>query len=131
MWDPQGGSIRVLLSHGSLHYVLDVWVATKRRKHLDGAAYWVRSLDDVVLCLPSRSDALRVHKRREERLQSLGWELAPEKTRLSECGRCAQRDAATQGKQRPETVSFLGFTHSCPRNRPGNCKVERRTARKR
>jgi len=74
---------------------------------------------------------LRVHKRLEERLKAFGLELAPEKTRVIEFGRFAQRDAAKHGKRRPETFSFLGFTHYCTRNRQGHFTVEGRTERKR
>src|SRR5574341_32283 len=87
--------------------------------------------DDCVRCLQDRSEALRVRQLLEERLHQCGLGLAPEKTRLIACGRFAQRDAATPGKPRPETVSFLGFTHYCTRNRQGNVKVERRTERTR
>jgi group II intron reverse transcriptase/maturase len=128
---PQGGSIRVLLSKVYLHDVWEVWMAQKSRKHLAGEAYWVRYLDDGVLCFHYRSDALRVRKRLAERLHPFGLERAPEKTRLIACGRFAQRDAATPGKPRPEPFSFLGFTHYCTRNRPGPCQVERSTERKR
>ena len=78
---PQGGSISVLLSNVSLHYVLDLWVEKKRRKQLEGEAHWGRYLDDFVLCFPYRSDALRGQKLLEERRKSFGVELAPEKTR--------------------------------------------------
>lgn len=128
---PQGGSSSVLLSNVYLHYVLDVWFEKKIRRQLEGAAYWVRYLDDFVLCFQYRSDALRVHKLLEERLKQFGLELVPEKTRLIAFGRFAHRDAAKHGKRRPETFSFLGFTHYCTRNRQGNFKVERRTQRKR
>lgn len=128
---PQGGSISVLLSNVYRHYVLDLWFEKKIRRQLEGAAYWVRYLDDFVLCFHYRSDALLVHKLLEERLHQFGRELAPEKTRLIEFGRFAQRDAAKQRKKRPETFSFLGFTPYCTRNRQGNFKVERRTERKR
>jgi RNA-directed DNA polymerase len=128
---PQGGSISVLLSNVYLHYVLDLWFEKKIRRQLEGEAYWVRYLDDFVLCFQYRSDALRVHKLLEERLKQFGLELAPEKTRLIEFGRFAHRDAAKKGKRRPETFSVLGFTHYCTRNRQGNCKVERKTERKR
>ena len=47
---PQGGSISVLLSNVSLHYVLDVWIEKKMRKQLEGEAHGVRYLDDFVLC---------------------------------------------------------------------------------
>jgi RNA-directed DNA polymerase len=128
---PQGGSISVLLSNVYLHYVLDLWFEKRIRKQLEGEAYWVRYLDDFVLCFQYRSDALHVHTLLEERLKAFGLELAPEKTRLIEFGRFAQRDAAKQGKRRPETFSFLGFTPYCTRKRQGHFKVERRTERKR
>jgi RNA-directed DNA polymerase len=128
---PHGGRIRVLLSNVSLHDVVDVWLEKKRRNQLEGEAYWVRSRDDVVLCFQSLSDALRVHKRLEERLKPFGLALAPEKTRLIEVGRFAHRDAAKHGRKRPETVSFLGFTPYGTRHRKGHVKVERRTERKR
>src|SRR5262245_42273042 len=128
---PQGGRIRGLLSNVSLQYGLDLWFAKKRRKPLEGEAYGVRYLDDFVLCFPYRSDALRVRKLLEERLSQCGLELAPATTRRIACGRLAQRDAATPGQQRPETCSFLGFTHYGTRNRQGHCKVERSTERQR
>lgn len=128
---PQGGSISVLLSNVYLHYVLDLWFEKKIRRQLEGEAYWVRYLDDFVLCFQYRSEALRVRKLLEERLKQFGLELVPEKTRLIAFGRFAHRDAAKHGKRRPETFSFLGFTHYCTRNRQGNFKVERRTERKR
>jgi RNA-directed DNA polymerase len=128
---PQGGRISVLLSHVYRHDVLDVWFDKRIRKPLEGDASWVRDLDDVVLCCPDRSDALHVHKLLEERLQACGLELAPEKPRVSEFGRVAQRDAAQHGKRRPETCSFLGFTHDCTRHRQGHFTVERRTERTR
>jgi RNA-directed DNA polymerase len=128
---PQGGSISVLLSHVSLHYVLDLWFEKTIRKQLEGEAYWVRYLDDFVLGFPYLSDALRVQKLLEERLNQFGLELAPEKTRLIAFGRFAHRDAAKPGRKRPETFSFLGCTHYCTRNRQGHFKVERRTERQR
>jgi RNA-directed DNA polymerase len=74
---PQGGSISVLLSHVYLHYAVDLWFEKKRRKQRDGAAYWVRYLDDCVLCFQYRADALRVHQLLEERRKSFGLALAP------------------------------------------------------
>lgn len=109
----------------------DVWFEKRIRKQLEGEADGVRYLDDVVLCFPYRSEALRVHKRLEERLKALGLELAPDKTRVIAFGRVAQRNAAKPGKRRPETCSFLGFTHDCTRNRQGHFQVERSTERTR
>ena len=39
---PEGGSIRVLLSHVSRHDVLDVWLIERRRQQLEDEAYGVR-----------------------------------------------------------------------------------------
>jgi hypothetical protein len=39
---PEGGSIRVLLSHVSRHDVLDVWLKERRRQQLEDEAYGVR-----------------------------------------------------------------------------------------
>lgn len=128
---PQGGSIRVLLSNIYRHYVLDLGFEKKIRKPLDGEAYGVRYRDDFVLGFQYPADALRVRKLLEERWKQFGLELAPEKTRWIECGRCAQRDAAKKGKKRPETFRFWGFTHYGTRHRKGNFKVERRTERQR
>jgi RNA-directed DNA polymerase len=51
----------------------------------------------------------------------------PTKTKLVEFGRFAQRHAGKRGKNRPETIYFLGLTLYCTHNRKGNFKVEMRT----
>jgi hypothetical protein len=40
-------------------------------------------------------------------------ELHPDKTRLIEFGRFAARDRKARGEGKPETFTFLGFTHYC------------------
>ena len=49
----------------------------------------------------------------EERLAKFGLELHPDKTRLIEFGRFAARDRKQRGEGKPETFTFLGFTHYC------------------
>ncbi|MDZ4755036.1 MAG: hypothetical protein SGJ11_11155 [Phycisphaerae bacterium] len=67
-----------------------------------------------------------------ERLATFGLELHPEKTRLIEFGRFAGRNRAERGERRPETIDFLGFTHTCGTTRAtGYFTVWRRSSRKR
>jgi len=128
---PQGGSISVLLSNLYLHYVLDLWFERVVKPRLRGEAYLVRYIDDFVLCFQYRSDAQRVHDVLERRLKRYGLTLEPSKTKLVEFGRFAQRDAQRRGRKRPETISFLGFTLYCTRNRQGHYRVGLRTEKSR
>jgi RNA-directed DNA polymerase len=48
---PQGGIISPLLANIYLHYVLDLWVSSWRKKHPHGEVYVVRYADD---CAPRR-----------------------------------------------------------------------------
>jgi RNA-directed DNA polymerase len=67
----------------------------------------------------------------QERLAKFGLEVHPEKTRLIEFGRFAASDRRKRGEGKPETFTFLGFTHYCGRNSRGHFVVWRRTAAKR
>jgi len=127
---PQGGSISVLLSNIYLHYVLDLWFDKVIKPKLKGEAYLVRYIDDFVVCFQYHSDAQKFQEALQKRLEKFSLELAPEKTRLVEFGRFAQRNAATGGKKM-ETVYFLGFTHFCARNLKGNFMVGRKTEKTR
>ena len=60
-----------------------------------------------------------------------GLTLEPTKTKLVEFGRFAERHAGKCGRQRPETIYFLGLTLYCTRNRKGNFKVGMRTEKSR
>jgi RNA-directed DNA polymerase len=128
---PQGGSISVLLSNVYLHYVLDLWFERVVKPRLRGEAYLVRYIDDFVLCFQYREDALRTEEVLRKRLGKFALQLEPSKTRLVEFGRFAQRYAPKRGRKRPETLSFLGFTLYCTRNRKGHFKVGLRTEKTR
>ena len=58
-----------------------------------------------------RADAVRFLEEFKERLAKFGLELHPDKTRLIEFGRYAARDRNQRGEGKPETFTFLGFTH--------------------
>jgi hypothetical protein len=128
---PQGGSISVLLSNVYLHYVLDLWFERVVKSRLLGEARLVRYIDDFVICFQYRSDAIRVQDALRLRLGKFGLTLEPAKTKLVEFGRFAQRHAGKRGRNRPETIYFLGMTLYCTRNQKGNFKVGMRTEKSR
>ena len=56
-------------------------------------------------------------------LRRRGGSREPTKTKLVEFGRFAQKHAGKRGRNRPETIHFLGLRLYCTRNRKGNFKV--------
>ena len=52
------------------------------------------------------------------------------KTRLIEFGRFAEEDRRGRGERKPETFTFLGFTHYCSTAKGGWFRVKRKTSRK-
>ena len=58
-----------------------------------------------------------------------GLSLEEEKSRLIEFGRFAQERCAKRGTK-PETFTFLGFTHYCSQGKNGKFRVKRKTSRK-
>ena len=128
---PQGAVISPLLANIYLHYVFDLWVEAWRRKVAKRQVIVVRYADDLVLGFESRVEAQRCLQEFGERLAKFGLELHPEKTRLIEFGRFAARDRADRGLGKPETFTFLGFTHYCGKSQKGEFTVWRETASKR
>ena len=127
---PQGGSISVLLSNLYLHYVLDLWFEKAIKPRLEGECYLIRYIDDFIVCFEKKKDAERFVEVLEKRLAKFSLELEPNKTRLIEFGRFAERNAKAKGGK-PETLYFLGFTHYCTTNRKGNFRVGRKTEKRR
>jgi RNA-directed DNA polymerase len=128
---PQGAVISPLLANIYLHYVFDLWVRAWRDKVAGGNLVVVRYADDLVVGFQERADAERFLKEFRERLARFGLELHPEKTRLIEFGRFAGNSRERRGEGKPETFTFLGFTHYCGRTRNGSFTIWRRTAGKR
>ena len=126
---PQGGSLSPLLSNVYLHYVLDLWFERRFRKQCRGEAYYFRFADDFLACFQHREDAERFLAEMEARLGKFHLEIEPTKTKLLKFGRFALQDAEREGKK-PETFTFLGFTHYCGQTRYGVFKVKRRTSKK-
>ena len=129
---PQGSSISPLLANIYLHYVLDEWVQSWRKREARGDVIIVRWADDFVMGFQYQDDAERFLMELHERFRQYSLELHPEKTRLIRFGRYARQNCKQiEGKRKPETFNFLGFTHSCGVSRNGKFMVNRKTIRKR
>ncbi len=129
---PQGAVVSPLLANVYLHYVFDLWVEAWRKRVARGDVIVVRYADDLVVGFQRRTDAERFLAEFRERLVRFGLELHPDKTRLIEFGRFAVRDRKRRGEGKPETFTFLGFTHFCGRlTSSGAFNVWRITAKKR
>jgi RNA-directed DNA polymerase len=128
---PQGGLVSPVLANIYLHYVFDLWVHQWRKRNARGDVIVVRYADDFVMGFQHRHEAQQFQSKLDERLKQFNLELNVQKTRLIEFGRYAAQNRARQGKGKPETFNFLGFTHICGKTRKGRFVVVRQTMRKR
>jgi len=128
---PQGASASPLLANVYLHYVFDLWAGWWRRRHARGDVIIVRFADDFIVGFEHREDAEMFLAQLRGRLAEFGLELHPDKTRLIEFGRRAAANRTARGEGKPETFSFLGFTHICATSRGGRFWVRRITISKR
>jgi RNA-directed DNA polymerase len=86
----------------------------------------------LVVGFESRTEAERLLGEFRERLAKFGLELHAEKARLIGFGKYAERVRKQRGEGKPETFTFLGFTHYCGKRRSnGSFIVWRKTASKR
>lgn len=127
---PQGGIISPLLANLYLHYVLDLWANQWRKRHARGEVYIVRYADDLLMGFQYEQDARAMREALATRLAKFGLDLHPEKTRVIRFGRFALEGAKVDGRMRPETFDFLGFTHIAGIDRHGKFQLKRRTSRK-
>jgi RNA-directed DNA polymerase len=128
---PQGASASPLLANVYAHYVFDLWAHQWRRRQARGDVVIVRFADDAVVGFEHREDAERFWADLRDRLAKFGLELNAEKTRLLRFGRFAAQQRQERGLGKPETFSFLGFTHVCAQSRKGRFKLMRITDSKR
>jgi len=128
---PQGGSISPMLANVYLHYVFDLWADQWRARHARGDVIVVRFCDDFVVGFQHRQDAEGFLADLRERFLRFSLELHKDKTRLIEFGRFAAHNREGQGKRKPETFDFLGFTHICGKTKNGKYMVLRHTIGKR
>jgi RNA-directed DNA polymerase len=128
---PQGGTISPLLANIYLYYAFDTWAHHWRKRNAKGDVVIVRYADDFVVGFEHREDAERFRIELGERLRKFALDLHSDKTRLIEFGRFAAERRARRGEGKPETFTFLGFTHVCTKNRRGWFQLGRVTNRKR
>jgi group II intron reverse transcriptase/maturase len=128
---PQGGSISPLLANIYLHYAFDLWVHGWRRRPGRGTVIVVRFADDFIVGFQHKREAEQFREDLRARLARFPLELHPEKTRLVEFGRFAAASRERRDEGKPETFTFLGFTHICGKTRAGKFTVWRHTERKR
>jgi RNA-directed DNA polymerase len=127
----QGSSASPLLANVFLHYVYDLWIQQWRKQKARGDVVVVRFADDTVVGFQYESDAKQFQEELKERLLKFGLELHPEKTRLIEFGQYAAERREKRDKGKPETFTFLGFTHICgKRRKDGKFAILRQTIKK-
>lgn len=63
-------------------------------------------------------------------MNHFGLTLEENKSRLIEFGRFAENDRLLRGELKPETFTFLGFTHYCSKSKVGKFRVKRKTSKK-
>lgn len=126
----QGSVCSPILANLYMHYVLIWWFNERIKPSLQGYGGLVVYADDFVVCFQYRSEAERFLERLRIRLKTFGLELEDSKTRLIEFGRFAERNRRERGEGKPETFTFLGFTHYCGTSRSGRFIVKRKTSKK-
>ena len=127
----QGSVISPLLANIYLHYVYDLWGERWRRREATGDMIIVRYADDIIVGFEHEDDARRFLEAMRERLDKFALSLHPDKTRLIEFGRHAANRRAQRGLGKPESFTFLGFTHICAKSRRGYFLLKRKSRRDR
>jgi group II intron reverse transcriptase/maturase len=128
---PQGAVISPLLANIYLHYVFDLWAKRWREHQAQGQVVIVRYADDIVVGFEHAADAEAFLTGLRRRMEQFALSLHPEKTRLIEFGRTAAQNRSRRGLGKPETFTFLGFTHICSRSRRGAFQLKRKSRRDR
>jgi group II intron reverse transcriptase/maturase len=125
---PQGSILSPILANVFLHYVLDKWFEDVVKKHTEFCEI-VRYADDFVCVVRLQKDAERIEEALYKRFGRFGLEIHPDKSKRITFGKYELHKASKQ-KRKPNTFTFLGFTHYCARGKGGGFKIGRKTARK-
>ena len=125
----QGSVCSPIIANIYMHYVLIWWFKERIKPYLKGYADIIVYADDFVCCFQYKEEAEQFYERLKRRMMYFGLELEESKSRLIEFGRYAEESRRKSGKK-PETFTFLGFTHYCSKSRNGKFRVKRKTSRK-
>ena len=97
---PQGSAVSPVLANLFLHYAFDSWMA----RRFPGIAF-ERYVDDAVVHCVSEAQARLVMAALVERMEQVGLQLHPDKTKVVYC-----KDGKRRGSYENTTFTFLGFT---------------------
>jgi group II intron reverse transcriptase/maturase len=118
---PQGSIVSPVLSNIFAHYAIDIWIKEMIPKYLRGEIHVVRYADDFCICT-NQTDAPRILKALEKRLERFSLKMNPDKTEVIEFSRNLQNKGVKQG-----TFKFLGVTIFIGRSRGGKAIVKIKT----
>ena len=125
----QGSVCSPIIANIYMHYVLVWWFKEKMQPSLRGYSGLTVYADDFVVVFQYKDDAERFYEHLKKRMEHFGMALEENKTRLIEFGRFAEERCAKKGRK-PQTFTFLGFTHYCSHGRNGKFRVKRKTSKK-
>ena len=126
----QGSVCSPILANIYMHYVLIWWFKERIQPKARGFCGLVVYADDFVVCFQYRDEAQAFYKMLDDRMERFGLTLEKEKSRLIEFGRFAESNRERRKEGKPETFTFLGFTHYCSHSRYGKFRVKRKTSKK-
>ena len=126
----QGSVCSPIIANIYMHYVLVWWFKERIQPQLKGYSGLVVYADDFVVCFQYRQEAERFYELLKGRMAHFGLEMEESKTRLIEFGRFAADNRRNRGVGKPETFTFLGFTHYCSTARGGWFRVKTKTSKK-
>lgn len=126
----QGSVCSPILANIYMHYVLVWWFKEKMQPLFKGFSGLVVYADDFVVCFEYKHEAEMFYALLKKRMRTFGLEMEENKTRLIEFGKYANEDRRRRGEGKPDTFTFLGFTHYCFKSRSGKFRVKRKTSRK-
>ena len=126
----QGSVCSPIIANIYMHYVLIWWFKEKIQKEFKGFCATVVYADDFVACFQYKRDAEEFYERLKRRMAHFNLEMEENKTRLIEFGRFAAENRRKRGEGKPETFTFLGFTHYCSVFAKGRFRVKRKTSKK-
>ena len=126
----QGSVCSPILANIYMHYVLVWWFKEKVQPKARGFCGLVVYADDFVVCFQYKDEAELFYKKLGDRMEHFGLNLEKEKSRLIKFGKYAERDMKNWKNRKPDTFTFLGFTHYCSHGRNGQFRVKRKTSKK-